>query len=664
MNRPLFLRSAQIVIDLVILSAALWIALVLRFEGAVPYQMFKRVIFLWPYIVSFQYALLAVLGIPRFSWRYIGLREAVLILRALSAAALVLVATRLFLVNVIPGNLYAQYAHLPLGIAIFDFVLAFVGLCGVRVARRLFTERVQMQRSQSSGIKRVPTLLLGAGHAGLLIAKEIERSPSLGILPVGFIDDNEQTHGSMVHGIRVLGSVADIERLARVHEAAQVIITIASASGQVVRGIAEACQRAGLKVKVVPGLHQLVSGQLNFTRIRDVAIEDLLRRDQVVLDDQSIAADLRGAVVMVTGAGGSIGSEICRQVSRFEPKRLLLVERAENALFEIHRELRGEFPSLTFEPLIADIADPRRMNQIFQDYAPQVVFHAAAHKHVPMMEWNAAEAIKNNVVGTRILADIANSHETRAFVMISTDKAVKPSSIMGASKRAAEIYIQALAKQSATRFVTVRFGNVLDSNGSVVPIFKEQISRGGPVTVTHPEMKRYFMTIPEACQLVLQAAAMGRGGEIFILDMGEPVRIVDLAQDLIHLSGFLPHEIEIVFSGIRPGEKLYEELSITDEQAEKTRHPKIFVGRTTAEALEIVSAKIDDLKAAVDRDATAEVVREKLANVVPEFLGSRAEEEQGQGQGHEPRVNQEPGQRSGAAVAGLGQALAPSSRGP
>jgi len=620
-NRPLVLRTAQIVIDLLILSCALWAALWLRFEGDVPYQMFKRVIFLWPYIVGLQYGFLALLGIPRFSWRYIGLREAVRILRALALATALLVAARLLLVNVIPGNLYAQYGHLPLGIAVFDFVLAFVGLSGVRVARRMGTERAQMQRVQA-GTARVPTLLVGAGHAGLLIAKEIARNPSLGIEAVGFIDDNEQTHGTVVHGIRVLGRVADIERLARHHEAQQAIITIASAPGDVVRNIAEACQRAGLKVKVVPGLHQLVSGQLNFTRIRDVAIEDLLRRDQVVLDDQAIAADLRDSVVLVTGAGGSIGAEICRQVSRFGPRRLLLVERAENALFEIHRELRADFPSLTLEPLVADITDARRMNQIFQDYAPQVVFHAAAHKHVPMMEWNVSEAIKNNVIGTRGLADMAHGHRTRAFVMISTDKAVNPSSVMGASKRAAEIYIQALAKQSSTRFVTVRFGNVLDSNGSVVPIFREQISRGGPVTVTHPDMKRYFMTIPEACQLVLQAGAMGRGGEIFILDMGEPVRIVDLARDLIHLSGFLPNEIEIVFSGIRPGEKLYEELSISDEKAQKTQHPKIYIGRTIAEPLEIVAARLDDLRAAVERGASAEAVRDLLSSVVPEFAQS------------------------------------------
>jgi len=624
LNRSFVLRSAQIAIDLAVLSCSLWLALLLRFEGAAPLQMVKRVLFLWPYIVGFQYTLLAALGIPRFSWRHIGLREAVRIFRALSAAALVLVASRMLTVNLIPHSLYIQYAHLPLGIVAIDFVLGFLGLCGVRASRRLFTERAQAQRSRVNSLRQVPTLLVGAGHGGLLIAKEIERGAGLGILPVGFIDDNPRAHGTVIHGIRVLGGMVDIGRIAREQQAEQAIITIATAAGPVVRNIAEACQAAGLKVKIIPGLHQVVGGDLNFTRIRDVAIEDLLRREPVVLDDPAIVADLRDSVVMVTGAGGSIGSEICRQVARFGPTRLLLVERAENALFEIHRELREAFPGLGCVPLVADIADPRRMKQVFQEFRPQIVFHAAAHKHVPMMEWNAAEAIKNNVIGTRTLADIAHACQTRAFVMISTDKAVNPTSVMGASKRAAEMYVQALGKQSATRFVTVRFGNVLGSNGSVVPIFKEQISRGGPVTVTHPDMKRYFMTIPEACQLVLQAGAMGSGGEIFILDMGAPVRIVDLARDLIRLSGFQPDEIEIVFSGTRPGEKLYEELLITGEQTEKTRHPKIFVGRTVAAPLAIVAAQIDELRVAADQADRGAAVRAILMTVVPEFHAADA----------------------------------------
>jgi len=307
-------------------------------------------------------------------------------------------------------------------------------------------------------------------------------------------------------------------------------------------------------------------------------------------------------------------------VALFGPRMLLLVERAENALFEIHRELRDAFPALVIEPLIADVTESARLTQIFRQYRPQVVFHAAAHKHVPMMEWNPAEAIKNNVVGTRTLADIAHAHETRSFVMISTDKAVNPTSVMGASKRAAEIYIQALANRSTTRFVTVRFGNVLGSNGSVVPIFKEQIQRGGPITVTHPDMRRYFMTIPEACQLVLQAGGMGRGGEIFILDMGEPVKIVDLARDLIQLSGFTEQEIPIVFSGIRPGEKLYEELSVADEKAEKTQHPKIFIGRTTSTAYDLAASRVEALRSVVEEGGDPSRVRATLAELVPEYL--------------------------------------------
>jgi len=624
-RRSIVLRSVQIALDLLVLSASLWAALWLRFEGGVPLQMFKRVLFLWPYVVSFQYVLLAVLGVPRYSWRYIGLREAVRIFGALGASGVVLLGARLIAANFAETTGYSQYTHLPIGVVVFDLVLAFMGLTGVRATRRMFTERAQALRAQET--PRIPTLLVGAGHAGLLVAKEIDRSPELGILPVGFIDDDHKTHGSLVHGIKVLGAVADIERIARQRQTEQAIITIARAPGQVVRNIADHCSRAGLKVKIVPGIHQLMGGHLRVTRIRDVAIEDLLRREPVVLDDQAIGADLRDSVVMVTGAGGSIGSEICRQVAGFGPRRLLLVERAENALFEIHRELGATFPELTLDPLIADIADARRIRQIFEQLRPQVVFHAAAHKHVPMMEWNVAEAVKNNVLGTRTLADIAHAKGARAFVMISTDKAVNPTSVMGASKRAAEIYIQSLGKQSATRFVTVRFGNVLGSNGSVVPIFKEQISRGGPVTVTHPEMKRYFMTIPEACQLVLQAAAMGKGGEIFILDMGQPVRIVDLARDLIQLSGFQSDEIPIVFSGIRPGEKLYEELSITGESVEKTKHPKIFIGRTVAEPFEQVLAGVDELKrvAELGHGGESGEVRALLARIVPEFqVGSKA----------------------------------------
>lgn len=618
MNRILLLRTLQIVLDILALSAALALAVCLRFEGAVPVQMLKRLAVQWPYVIALQYALLSAFGVPRFSWRYAGLREAIRILQALSVSSAALVAIRLATAWLFRPDGYAQFAYLPFGVIAIDCALSVLGIGGIRMLRRISTEHAEIRRLQPRTTARVQTLLIGAGRGGVMVAKEIRGRPELGIALVGFIDDDRGKHGSVVHGVPVLGGTADLPRIARERAVQQAIITVANAPGQVVRTISEACQQIGLQVKVIPGLYRIVGGEMNLTRIRDVAIEDLLRRDPIVLDDLAIAAQLRGQVVLVTGAGGSIGSEICRQVCRFSPKRLVLVERCENALFEIHRGLANTFRDIAVEPCLADICDRELIEGLFVRHEPAIVFHAAAHKHVPMMEWNPAEAVKNNAAGTRQLADIAHGSGVAAFVMISTDKAINPTSVMGATKRVAELYVQALAKRSKTRFVTVRFGNVLGSNGSVVPIFKEQIARGGPLTVTHPDMKRYFMTIPEACQLVLEASAMGKGGEIFILDMGEPVKILDLARDLIQLSGFGENEIEIVFSGIRPGEKLYEELSTVHEKAEKTRHPKILIGNTQAESIERIEQAIIRLLE-VALSGTHADLRAMLHRIVPEY---------------------------------------------
>lgn len=617
-HRVAILRSTQVVVDLAVLSLALWLAFLLRFEGSIPGAMMRRLLFQWPYVVGLQYALLVGIGIWRFSWRYIGLREAVRIFLGISMGSAILVAFRLILADLFQVDGFAQYSYLPLGVIGIDFALAFLFVSGVRVVRRISSERAELRRIQPGDVAPTATLLVGAGRGGVMVAKEISGRPELGIRLAGFIDDDPSKHGSDVHGLRVLGSTADVAKIAKKHAAKQAIITISNAPGSAVRSISAECRRAGLQVKVIPGLYKIVGGELNLTRMRSIAIEDLLRREPVVLDDGAIASDLRGRVVLITGAGGSIGSEICRQVARFTPARLVLVERTENALFEIHRELRDTFPELVLEPCLADIGDRARLENVFEVTKPDVVFHAAAHKHVPLMEWNPGEAVKNNVFGTQQVADLAHARGVRAFVMISTDKAVNPTSIMGVSKRIAEIYVQALAQRSQTRFVTVRFGNVLGSNGSVVPIFKEQIARGGPVTVTHPEMKRYFMTIPEACQLVLQAGSMGRGGEIFILDMGEPVKIVDLARDLIQLSGFDTEEIDIVFSGVRPGEKLYEELSVEEENAEKTRHPKVFIGRTVPESLEAISSQLNRLRGLIENCDTP-TLRLHLSSLVPEY---------------------------------------------
>ena len=613
-------RALRTILDVTVLTLAFVLAFMLRFDWVVPTHETDRWPITLPVVVALQYAALAAFAVPRFAWRYVGLREVTQIFYALAVATALLIVLRVaapYAIRVAPA---ARFALIPMGVILIDFMLATCSVAGVRMLRRVAAERagkiVHRNRGAESG---VPTLLVGAGSAGVLVAREIVSRPDLGIEPVGFVDDDVTKIGTVVHGLPVLGPSADLRAICEATGAAQALITIAGGPGKTIRKIVMLCEEADIPVKIIPGIHEIVGGRVNLSSVRNVAIDDLLRRDPVSLDEQAISAAVRGRVVLVTGAGGSIGAELCRQVCQFQPERLVLVERAENNLFQIHRELSERCPGVLVVPVIADVCDTARMTAVFKEHGPAMVFHAAAHKHVPMMEWNPGEAIKNNVLGTRKLAELADRFGVSEFVMISTDKAVNPTSIMGASKRVAEIYIQALSQRSRTRFLTVRFGNVLGSAGSVVPIFQEQIARGGPVTVTHPEMKRYFMTIPEASQLVLQAATMGKGGEIFILDMGEPVKIVDLAHDLITLSGLKPDEdIEIQFTGIRPGEKLFEELSVEDEEADKTRHPKIFIGRLAPRAWDEVAARIEalaDLAEGGDRSA----IKRQLRALVPEL---------------------------------------------
>lgn len=613
-------RTWQLFLDLAALSVAYVVAYIVRFDGGVPAWARDRLIDTLPYVVLLQYGAMALFGTPRYSWRYIGLREATRIFGALAAGTGVLLAVRALSVPLSRSvSRDADRGLIPYGIILAFLLLSATAVIGLRVLRRLIAERAGKRFHLESAKPGVRTVLVGAGQAGVLVVREAEARADLGIVPVGFVDDDPIKVGTMLHGVPVLGTTERIGEICKKVGATQVLITIARASGKEVRRIVEQCEKADLPVKTIPPIHEIVGGKINLSLVRDVAIEDLLRRDPVRLDETAIAEKIRGRVVLVTGAGGSIGSELCRQVARFEPERLLLVERAENALFEIHRELCDAFPGVECVPVIGDVCDAERMTRVFGEHRPALVFHAAAHKHVPMMEWNPGEAVKNNVVGTYTVATVADRFKVETFVLISTDKAVNPTSIMGATKRLAELCTQALAQRSRTRFLAVRFGNVLGSAGSVVPIFREQIARGGPVKVTHPEMKRYFMTIPEASQLVLQAATMGKGGEIFILDMGEPVKIVDLAKDLITLSGLHPGEdIEIQFTGVRPGEKLFEELSVADEQADKTAHPKIFIGRLKVPSLGDLDARIEELADLSNKGDAAEV-RRRIAQLVPEF---------------------------------------------
>jgi FlaA1/EpsC-like NDP-sugar epimerase len=631
-------NASRIVIDLAVLCAAYALSFLIRFDGLPPSEHIVRLLFTFPYVVGVEYLVLRRFGVHRFVWRYTGLREVVRILAACLLCAGVFAIWR-FAVAAL-GVDPLRSALIPYGVIVINCGLQFLGIGGVRVLRRLQGERRETGQRRPEGAaaaKRI--MLVGAGQAGVLVARELAQRPDLGLKPVGFLDDDINKLGMVIHGIPVVGNTAELAEMCARLRAEEVLITIANAPGSAIRRIRRLAEDAETQAKIIPGLYEIVGGQVNLSRIRDIAIEDLLGRDPVDLDLEGIGEQVSGQVVLVTGAGGSIGSELCRQLSRFDPALLVLVERAENNLFQIHRELSDAYPNARLEPCIADVTDRARMQEVFDTHQPAVVFHAAAHKHVPMMEWNPGEAVKNNVLGTQMVADLADRAGVRAFVMISTDKAVNPSSIMGASKRAAEIYVQALSERSKTRFVTVRFGNVLGSTGSVIPIFKEQISKGGPVTVTHPEMRRYFMTIPEACQLVLQAASMGAGGEIFVLDMGEPVRIVDLARDLIALSGLREGEdIEIAFSGIRPGEKLFEELTADSEEADKTRHPKIFVGRIARSAYADVSAAFERLREVVAGRRWSELVP-TLQTIVPELSGVRVDVS---GKGSESPVSSQP----------------------
>jgi FlaA1/EpsC-like NDP-sugar epimerase len=511
--------------------------------------------------------------------------------------------------------------NVPRGVILINWALCLLGLSSIRVLSRLYNDHARWQES-SGARKRV--LLVGAGDTGAAIAKQILSRPDTNMQPVGFLDDNAQIHGLRVHTLPVLGAISEIAEISKTVAASEAFICMPSASGAQIRAAVQQVVGAGLHARILPGLEQLVAGQVSLELLRDVEITDLLGREPVRIDQTAVSHLFRGKSVMVTGAGGSIGSELCRQILGLQPARLILVDRAEPLLFATEQELlkrqaTQKLSGCSLHTCPGDIADDARMSEIFRCYAPEIVCHAAAHKHVPMMEGNPGEATKNNVFGTRCLAESATRHGVRVFVMVSTDKAINPTSIMGATKRVAEIFVQALARRCSTTFVTVRFGNVLGSSGSVVPIFREQIASGGPVTVTHPDMKRYFMLIPEAVQLVLQAAAFGHGGQIFVLDMGEPVRIVDMARELIRLSGLRPDvDIPIKFTGLRPGEKLFEELRLDGESVEKTPHERIRVVKAVETKWEDLLLLLNRLHAATISGEAA-TIREAIRDIVPEY---------------------------------------------
>lgn len=569
-------REVQFLLDLAALVAAFSLSYLFRFDLNIPANYLTRAVVQFPAVVLLQFLVLHLAGIYTFVWRYVGLAEIFPFVRGAVYSATLLLLSSLGL----PDSL--DQWRIPISIILMDTILAFSGVIGLRVVRRLLYERYERNRrqTQTETTTRKRVLLVGAGRAGVMAVREVIGRGDMYLDLVGFVDDDPTKLGTVIQGVKVLGSIGELTELAQAHEIDRVIITIAETNAETIRGIVETCERLGTEVRIIPGLYEILQGKVSISRFRAIQIEDLLGRETVQLDEEIVRSFVTGNSILVTGAGGSIGSELCRQIARFSPASLILVERAEGALFEVDRELRGLWPTLELIPRIADVGDSKRMADILGQHRPRAILHAAAHKHVPLMEENPGEAVKNNVLASRTLGQLAAENEVEAFVLISTDKAVRPSSMMGASKRLAELVVQDLdGRYEATRFLAVRFGNVMGSTGSVVQIFRRQIQHGGPVTVTHPEMTLFFMTISEAAQLVLEASALGEGGEILILDMGQPMKILDLAKDMITLSGQRPFEdIPITFTGLRPGEKMEEELELSNERVDRTRHPKIFIG--------------------------------------------------------------------------------------
>ena len=608
-------RPFQLLADVAVLCGAFFLAYLFRFDFELGEYYLDNALNQLPFVVFVQFASLFIVGAYSIIWRYVSLEDIKSFLKAAFISGVILILVRLLL----SPERFIRW-QVPLSIILMDTIFAFAGLLALRVLRRSVYE-VSEKRTYQIGKRRKirkQTLIVGAGRLGAATIKEVVGRADTELDVKGFIDDDRRKKGGSVGGIKVLGTTDDLARLADELHIDQIVLAIDQTNSKHIRRILDICRAIPVKAQIVPSLNEIAHGRIEINRIRDVQIEDLLGREPVQLDDQNLHDFLTGKTVMVTGAGGSIGSELVRQIVNFSPKLLLLVERTEFMLFQIERELAKNFPDVKFVPLLADIGDEPRMREIFGAYKPEVIFHAAAHKHVSLMEQNPTEAIKNNIFATRLIGELSGEFGAKDFVLISTDKAVNPTSIMGASKRIAEIVLQNLNQNFSTNYMAVRFGNVLGSTGSVIPIFRAQIQEGKAVTVTDPEMTRYFMTIPEASQLVLQAGALGTGGEIFILDMGEPVKILDLAEDMIRLSGLQPYEdIDIVFTGIKQGEKLFEELEITGENLLNTTHPKIFIGKIAAYSGEQVATILSDFRQSLMENDTAKI-RALLNHFLPE----------------------------------------------
>ncbi len=597
-------RGMAFLHDLLMIPLAWLGAYLLRFnlEG-VPDWFWQQALQSLLVVIPVQAIVFWLFGLYRGVWRFASLPDMIRIGKAVFSG--LLLATLLLW-------LFRDFTGVPRSVPVLYGILLMIFLSLPRMVYRLLKD----QGGRSITAQRV--LIVGAGSAGEMLARDLLRDPNRAYLPLAFVDDDANKRGREIHGVRVMGSCRKLPRIARKLAADLIMLAVPSADKKQMQRIIEKVEETGLPFRTVPPLKELMSGNVRVDQLREVMIEDLLGRDPVALDWQAIKQGLSGRSVLVTGAGGSIGSELCRQLAELAPKRLILLENSEFNLFSIEREMQQCFPGLETFAHLADITEREVVERIFQRYAPQVVFHAAAYKHVPLLEQQVREAVHNNVLGTRNVALAADAWGAEEFVLISTDKAVNPANVMGSSKRAAEIYCQNLNDRSTTSFITVRFGNVLGSTGSVIPLFKEQIEKGGPVSVTHPDMERYFMTTREACQLIMQASVLGEGGEIFVLDMGQPVRIQYLAEQMIRLSGKKPEEdIAIEYIGLRPGEKLYEELFHEQESLQATAHEKIMQARYRAVPWEELSQAMTEAEIAC-KDYDCSKLSDLLTRLVPE----------------------------------------------
>ncbi|RXM77060.1 polysaccharide biosynthesis protein [Clostridium tetani] len=586
-----------IVYDIILLVLALYLSLLLRLDFIISNE----------YMEFFKYAVVPVILITLFFnkmfklydsiWKYASIEELISIIYSLSLSNVVIILYNYFVTYKL---LETKYMRFPYAAHIIFWILSVAFLGGTRFLYRVVGE---IQSDKICNKKKNKLLIIGAGDAAALLIKEIKKNTNLNYEIIGLIDDNEEKIGKTINGIKVIGSRRDIINISEEKKIEEIILAIPSVDAGTKREIINICKNTKAKLKTLPGIYEIIDGKVSISKIRDVSIEDLLGREEVKLNNDDINKYIKDKVVLVTGGGGSIGSELCRQITKFKPRKLLILDIYENNAYDLQMELNYSNPNLDKEVIIASIREEERLREIFEKYKPEVVFHAAAHKHVPLMENNPAEAVKNNIIGTYNLVKCCHEYKVKKFVQISTDKAVNPTNIMGATKRFCEIMIQAFDTISETEYVAVRFGNVLGSNGSVIPLFKKQIAHGGPVTVTHPEINRYFMTIPEASQLVIQAGGMAKGGEIFVLDMGEPVKINDLARDLIRLSGYEPDiDIKIKYTGLRPGEKLYEELLMDEIALTNTEHDKIYVEKPTENSMKFVEESINEFRYVVHKD--------------------------------------------------------------